>query len=410
VSASTVDAGPAEPALADATGPPVRMSDLEGYRGLAAVGIVVFHAYQFCRGDVSSSYAYPHTIAQAVLRNLDGLVSMFLILSAYLLYLPVARSVLQGRKPGHVKVFMLRRATRILPLYWSAILLVWAYRNTGLPGDWRDLLEHLTFTQVFDSKRIFYTIGPAWSLSVEIWFYIFLAAVYAALNRLVGHIVSRPRRRMLLLAPPVILTIASFAWQGWALFVTHQPATRWAIWFNPIARADMLAVGMFIAVIHASRASSTPLPRSVLFPLRITALALLIYGCAVRTDDPTRTSIFNLVSAMAFGLLIASSVFDDPKHLWRRALAGPRLAWLGLTSYSLYIWHEPVLLYLDTHLHLTHAQDAFPLIAVILLAACLPIAWLSHHAIEKPLGRLRFLFDSSGQRRDYYPPATHRDG
>jgi peptidoglycan/LPS O-acetylase OafA/YrhL len=142
----------------------------------------------------------------------------------------------------------------------------------------------------------------------------------------------------------------------------------------------------------------------------MTALALLIYGCAVRTDDPTRTSIFNLVSAMAFGLLIASSVFDDPKHLWRRALAGPRLAWLGLTSYSLYIWHEPVLLYLDTHLHLAHAQDAFPLIAVILLAACLPIAWLSHHAIEKPLGRLRFLFDSSGQRRDYYPPATYRDG
>ncbi len=404
---STVDEGQAKtlPTYADKA-PSTRMHDLEGYRGLAAVGIVVFHAFQFARGNASSSYAYPHTVAQAVLRNLDGLVSMFLILSAYLLYLPVARKVLQGVQPGPVKLFLIRRATRILPLYWSAILLVWSYRNTRLPGDWVDLVEHLTFIQVFDTKRIFYTIGPAWSLSVEIWFYLFLAAGYVALNQLVGRTTGARNRRLLLLSAPVVLTVASFAWQAWALFVTHQPATRWAIWFNPIARADMLAIGMFIAVIHASRFSSSPVRRPLLILLRITALGLLVYGCAIRTDDPTRMSIFNLVSALAFGLLIASSVFDDPKHLWRRALAGRRLAWLGLTSYSLYIWHEPVLLYLDTHFHLNHAPQMFPVIAVLLVSASVPVAWLSHHAIEKPLGRLRFTVDNRGNHRDYYPPTN----
>jgi peptidoglycan/LPS O-acetylase OafA/YrhL len=132
--------------------PVARMNDLEGYRGLAALGIVVFHAYQFARGNAASSYAYPHTIAQSVLRNLDGLVSMFLILSGYLLYLPVTRKFLLAANAGVVKVFLLRRAARILPLYWLAITLAWAYRNPSLPGDWRDLVEHLTFTQVFDSN------------------------------------------------------------------------------------------------------------------------------------------------------------------------------------------------------------------------------------------------------------------
>jgi peptidoglycan/LPS O-acetylase OafA/YrhL len=242
---------------------------------------------------------------------------------------------------------------------------------------------------------------------VEVWFYLFLAAVYAVLNQVVCHTVSRRSRWTVLLAAPVLLTLASVAWQVWALFITHQPATRWAIWFNPIARGDMLAIGMFIALIHASRTSTVPTSRALLVPLRITALALLIYGCAIRTDDPINTAIFNLVSTIAFGLLIASSVFDDPTHLWRRALAGPRLAWIGLVSYSLYIWHEPVLLDLDTHLHLTHSQAAVPAIAILLLAASLPIAWLSHHAVEKPLGRLRLLLNSNGQRRDYYPAATY---
>jgi peptidoglycan/LPS O-acetylase OafA/YrhL len=403
MSSTAMSAGP-RPNHAVGSSP--RLNDLEGYRGLAAVGIVVFHAFQFARGNASAGYAYPHTIAQAVLRNLDGLVSMFLILSGYLLYLPVARNFLRGAKAGVVKVFLLRRATRILPLYWSAVMLVWAYRNPTLPGDWRDLVEHLTFTQVFDSKRIFYTIGPAWSLSVEVFFYLFLAAGYTALNRLARHVSSTRDRRLLLLTLPALLTVVSLAWQGWALFVAHEPATRWAIWFNPVARADMFAVGMVIAVMHASRTSSVPLSRVLLYTLRIAALGLLAYGCAVRTDDPTRTSVFNLVSALAFGLLIASSVFDDPDHLWRRALAGPRLAWLGVTSYSLYLWHEPVLLFLDTHLHIDHAPHAFPLVAAILLAASLPVGWLSYRVIERPFGRLSLLVDSAGRRRDYYPPST----
>jgi peptidoglycan/LPS O-acetylase OafA/YrhL len=384
------------------TGPTGRIGDLDGYRGIAAVGIIVFHAYQFARGNATSSYAYQGTLAEHVLRNLDGLVSMFLILSGYLLYLPVARNAMRGERPGAVTAFLLRRAARILPLYWAAILLVWTYRNPALPGDWRDLVEHLTFTQVFDSRRIFYTIGPAWSLSVEVYFYVFLAVVYAVLNRWSARSRSTRARVLALLAAPVLLTVACLAWQGWALLIAHEPATRWSIWFNPLAKADMFAVGMLVAVLQVTRSNTATLHKAVLIGLRLGAVALLGYGCAVRGDDAATTTLFNLLSTAAFGLLIASSVFADPADRWRRMLSGQRLAWLGLISYSLYLWPEPVLLYLDTHAHLSHAQAMFPVVAILLLAASIPIAWLSYRLLEYPAGRLRLLLDSTGRRRDYY--------
>jgi peptidoglycan/LPS O-acetylase OafA/YrhL len=378
------------------------MTDLEGYRGLAAVGIVVFHAYQFARGSASATYAYPHTPWQPVLRNLDGLVSMFLILSGFLLYLPMVGNVLNGRR-AVVKVFLLRRAARILPLYWLAILLVWASRNPAAPGDWRDLLEHLTFTQVFDSKRIFYTIGPAWSLSVEVWFYLFLAITLVAFNRFGSRVRGQRGRVALVIAPPAVLMCSSLLWQVWAVYLSHQRATDWAVWFNPVARGYMMAAGMVVAIVYGMRRDSAPLSRSTLIPLRLAALALLAYGCLIRTDAIRPTLLFNLISTGAFALLIASSVFGDPGHLWRRMLAGPRLAWLGLISYSLYMWHEPVLLYLDQHVGLDHAQSAFPVTALILLAASIPAGWLSYRVLEVPLGRMRLILDDQGRPRDYYP-------
>jgi peptidoglycan/LPS O-acetylase OafA/YrhL len=375
-------------------------NDLDGYRGLAAIGIVVFHAYQFSRGDATASYAYASSPAGHVLRNLDGLVSMFLVLSAYLLYLPLARSVVGGTQPTNLRVFVLRRAARILPLYWVSILLVWSARNPALPGDWRDLVEHLTFTQVFDSKRIFYTIGPAWSLSVEVFFYAFLALLIPAFAFASARIGRRSGRIAVVLVPPIALATGSAAFQVWAL-LSDQPATRWSIWFNPLARADMFAAGMAVAVLQVLR------PRvwgtAAVLSLRVGALALLAYGCVFRTDEATRTVLFNLVSTIAFALLIGSSAFDARTSRWRRALAARWLLWLGVASYSLYIWHEPVLLYLDGQFHLDHAPGFFPVNAVLLIAASVPVAWLSVIVIERPLGRLRLLLDRDGRRRDYYP-------
>jgi peptidoglycan/LPS O-acetylase OafA/YrhL len=384
-----------------------RFEDLEGYRGLAAMGIVVFHAYQFCRAGTSSSYAYQDTWAYHVLLNLDGLVSMFLVLSAFLLFLPIARKVIAGQDPGSWSLFATRRALRILPLYWVAILVVWAYRNPTLPGNWQDLVEHLTFTQIFDRERIFYTIGPAWSLAVEVFFYAFLVVLLAVYGRVRAHERSPRVRRALVWAPVVAVGVASLAYQGWAL-VTHVPSTHYEVWFNPLAKGTVFVGGMVLALAmigwnngHAAQ----PLPPRALWSLRLGALALLGWGCAIRTDSAASSLWWQQLSTVGFVLLLASSVLAPTTARWRRWMASSVLVWCGLISYSVYLWHEPVLLYLDAHGRLDHAQAAFPFVALTLLLVSVPVGWLSYWAIEYPVGRLRLLRTPGGAKRSFYPSA-----
>ncbi|PJI94944.1 acyltransferase family protein [Luteimicrobium subarcticum] len=378
-----------------------RFEDLEGYRGIAAIGIVVFHAYQFCRAGTSSDYAYQGTWFYHVMLNLDGLVSLFLVLSAFLLFLPIARKVLTGVEPGSASVFTIRRALRILPLYWGATLLVWAYRNPTMPGDWRDLVEHLTFTQVFDNHRIFYTIGPAWSLSVEVWFYAFLALLLLAYNRFGAHTRTLRTRRVLVWAPVVVLGTASLAYQGWAL-ATHVSHEAYNVWFNPLAKGSVFVGGMVLALVMVHR-DGRQLTRPWLIGLRLGALALLVWGMAIRGDDAATSSYWQQLSTVAFVLLLASSVMAPTTALWRRALMRPWLLWAGLISYSVYLWHEPVLLFLDQHGRLSHAQSAFPFVALVLVLVSLPVGWLSYWVIEYPVGRLRMLRLPNGLKRSYYP-------
>jgi peptidoglycan/LPS O-acetylase OafA/YrhL len=168
-----------------------RYRELDGHRGLAVLGIVVYHAYQFSNVD---HYLYLGTAAYTVLYSLDAMVPWFFVLSAYLLFEPIARSVITGGQAISARGFLSRRAVRLLPVYYVAILVVWFLRQHSLPGDWRDLLEHLSFTQIFDHKRIFYTNGPAWSLSVAVYFYLILILLGVALPRLCRHSASpKPR-------------------------------------------------------------------------------------------------------------------------------------------------------------------------------------------------------------------------
>lgn len=127
--------------------------------------------------------------------------------------LPYLRSAMAGEDAPAARAFLVRRAARVVPLYLVAVSLVWAFRNQDLPGDWVDLVEHLTFTQVFDNQRIFYTIGPAWSLAVEVQFYL----VLAVLGKLACHVCRRlppPRRRSVLAAGLAGIVLFSVIWKA----------------------------------------------------------------------------------------------------------------------------------------------------------------------------------------------------
>lgn len=99
----------------------LRFEELEAYRGIAALLVVVFHAYQHTR-EGSGRYVYEGTPLHPFFLSLDVTVPWFFMLSGFLIFLPFARAAIKRGTPRSARGFLICRAIRIIPLYYVAIL------------------------------------------------------------------------------------------------------------------------------------------------------------------------------------------------------------------------------------------------------------------------------------------------
>ena len=359
------------------------------------MAIVVFHVYQFCN---VAHYLYLGTPAYTVLNSLDAMVPWFFVLTAFLLFEPIARSAIEGGPAISARGFLVRRAIRILPVYYVAVGVVWFARQPSLPGDWRDLLEHLTFTQVFDEKRIFYTIGPAWSLSVEVFFYLALMLLGLGLPRACRRLRGRRQRIAVLASGTAALAAVSLAWKAWSFSIGHRPTTgAFTTWFGPLANFDSFAAGMAVAIIAAACGDRRPLGPRTRLALRLTALAILAAAFAFRQANAWPGVYFSTLCAVGFGALVAAAVLGSGRGRWERVLGCRPLLWLGTISYSIYLWHEPVLLALaGWHGLVRQAPGAFVPDTAVVVAVSILAGWLSYTLIERPTSQLGRVFGRDG--------------
>ncbi len=382
-----------DPAAPSATGrprPDSRFLELQGQRGLAALAIVVFHVYQYDRSGPDGRYPLEDTALHPLLMGLDGAVDWFFVLSAFLLTLPCARALRDGRPLTTARDFLGRRAVRIVPLYLVAVLLVWVTRNPRLPRDWRDLLEHLTFTQVYDDQRIFSTIGPAWSLAVEVQFYVLIAVLGAVLSRTAARASTPVRRLAPLVVSTAVLGLVSTLW--WLVLGVAQdrPAGQYALWFGLPAKLGVLAVGMAAAVVVALVPHT--LGRTSTWALRGAGVGtfLLTASAFVERESGSRDWIFHVLCGVASAAVIVAGALGRPHGRWHRTSVRGLLPWIGLISYSLYLWHEPLLLHLAGNgLLPTPSPSAFlPSVGIVTTLALLT-AWASYWLVEYPSSHLR---------------------
>ena len=377
-------AAPARPPVAAAAAS--RWPELNGHRGIAVAGIVVFNVYQFCNVD---HFLYRGTLAYTVLNSLDAMVPWLFVLSAFLLFEPIARSAINAPHMISVRGFLTRRAIRLLPLYYVAVAVVWFSRQQALPGDWRDLLEHLTFTQVFDEKRIFYTIGPAWAISVGVLFCLLVAVLAVGLRYACRRVTGRRHRIALLVAPILVLAAVSVAWKAWAFSGAHDPTTgAFTTWFGPLSNLDDFAIGMAVAVVIATRPDRGSFRPSARLMLRLIGLAIVCAAFATRQANTWTGVYFPTTCAIGFGCLVTAAALGPPDR-WSRALSRRPLLWLGTISYGMYVWHEPLMLALShSHDLVRQSYGAFPADAVVIAALSILAGWVSYLLIQRPTGQL----------------------
>ena len=378
---------------------PDRFGELEAYRGVAALLIVVFHAYQYSREALGRPrYVYEGTPWHHVFNNLDGGVAWFFVLSGFLVFLPFARAAVEQRSALSIGSYLSRRAFRILPPYYLAIVLVWTWRYTGSPGERTDLIEHLTFTHIFDVRHIFWTIGPAWSLAVEVIFYLFLAGFGPLACWLCGRWGTPPARAAALAGGITVLLVASVAYKWWAATVARVSTQDWPVYFGPMAKLDTFALGMLLAVAAAVLGNRLLLAGPASAALRLLGILMLVACFILRSPGSLIDVYFDTLSGLAFALVLASTILGPRGSAWERALARPAPRFLGLISYSIYLWHEPLMEELGKRNLLIHqAPTAFPANALLLLLLSVAVATVSYWLVERPSRHLSNLFTKAGR-------------
>lgn len=377
-------------------GPRLHYAEFEAYRGVAALAVVVFHAYQFVRVD--GAYVYAGTPADALLHQLDGAVAVFLVLSGFLLWEPVARALVTGAPPGSARSFLTRRAIRVVPLYVIATMVVWAWRTPGWAEGWPELATHLTFTHVFVADHVFSVIGPAWSLAVEVHAYVLLAVLIAVLARTGRAGAPRPTAAWAL---PVVVVVASVAWKAWAFGVASVPLDDFTVWYSTLARLDNVGLGMLLGALVAVRPSGLRSP--ALWALRLGALAVVVASTVLRVPGTWGEVYVHTLVAVAAALLLAGSAWAPRDGAWVRTLSWRPLALVGLWSYSVYLWHEPVMQGLGEAGWL---PASFPVLAPVMVAIAVAVGFVSYWVLEYPSMQLRHLHDD--RRHVAAPPRPSR--
>jgi peptidoglycan/LPS O-acetylase OafA/YrhL len=381
---------------------PERYESLEAFRGIAALMIVVFHAYQHSRTAIA--YVYEGTPLHFLLRNFDSGVAVFLALSGFLIFLPFAYAYIGDRSYQSARGFLVRRAIRILPLYYVAITVVWSLRYSGGAQQWLDLLEHLTFTQILDNQHIFWTIGPAWSLAVELLFYLSVALTAPLLIRLFERLLTRRRRTTLLFGLVGGLFFISLAFKGWAFYIAHIPSDNYAVYYSFLAKADLFVLGMLLAICVAVAKDRLRLTSWQAAGMRLAGLGLFLTVFYLREHSVFVDLYFHTLCGLATTLWLASTVLEVRDSFWKRTLAHPVFKFLGLISYSVYIWHEPILIELARlKLLVFDTRPAFLLSTLALLAIVILAGTASYYAIEYPTQLLRHLFTREGRLVERYP-------
>ncbi|MGW8377197.1 acyltransferase [Streptomyces sp. ODS28] len=385
-----------------------RAREIEGYRGLAAISTVLFHVWQqYVRYDAEGAHPPVQNPFVKALFTLE-VIDFFFLLSAYLLTISYARSAIDGGSVRPAKAFLFRRAIRILPLYFLAVLVVWAVRNPDLPGDWRDLVEHLTFTHVLDRERIFYTLGPSWSLSLEILFYLALVGLGPLAVRTCRRLERRRSRALVCLGGCLALFAVPVLWLTLAHYGLGIPDTEWPAYFGPQARFGGFALGMGLAVAVVAlgpRARVGPVGATLVAGLAATGLYALSLASGAYFGPSAAEAAklyYHPAAALLWALLLYGTVHVRRQVRWQRVLTTRWLTGIGLVSYSLFIWHEPVMLLLyDGGL----LPGTFLLAAPLTLAAAIPAACASYWLLERPASLLGKLRDGAGEPRDFYARA-----
>ena len=329
--------------------------DVQGLRAIAVIAVLAYH--------MDNSWLQSGFVG----------VDVFFVISGFII---TALLTAPGRKI-HLPSFYVNRIKRIVPAYAIMLAIVSAASSIlFLSADFEFFRQSLTSAAFFTSNQYFADFGSyfapraeelpllhTWSLAIEMQFYLFFPLLLCL-----------PRSWRL---PALsLLAVGLFMWT--AIKVSGGEQGR--AYFSLLARMPEFLLGGVVAL--GLRHREVPAQLSVILGLLGAALLAISFVLIDKTQFPGYWSVLPCVGA---ALVIAAR--RGPVN---RLLSTPVLVWVGGISYSLYLWHWPVLAFIRYYIGQYELHG--PWLFVALVASFL-LAWLSYRFVEQPARKL------SGVRR-----------
>lgn len=303
-------------------------------------------------------------------------VTLFFVLSGFLLFLPFAKALLFENTWPSIRRFYLRRVFRILPAYFlSLILIVLLFQQRYLqPQHWNELGLFFVFLMDTSHATFKQLNAPFWTLAIEWQYYMLLPLLVLAIRAIVWRVKQEYR-----LLATIGCLLALIAWGVFTrylgvYFVNQHPSATFLL-PRPVLNGILLlfygqsgkyledfGVGMLLSLffVYAQHPSVSPRLRAMLHRLSpwlwVIGLLCLLTMILWNFNEgyahiwPLFNTAFlftnyyqlnELGFALSFGLCILALLFGSSRLRW--PFEWSPLRWIGLISYSLYMWHFPLL-------------------------------------------------------------------
>jgi len=328
--------------------------DIDGLRAIAVLAVVLFHAGVpgFSGGFVG--------------------VDVFFVISGFLISSILIQDVERGR--FSLLTFYNRRIRRIFPALFLVLLVTTVAAVLLLsPNALASYGKSLAGTGLFASNVVFFLdtgyfasnaaqqpLLHTWSLAVEEQYYI--------LWPLALWLLFRPswRRHALLICAGLVAI-------GFGVCVWLTMVNREAAFYLPFARMWELLLGALLAIRPGG-----PLPRKVSEALGWGGLALIAFSVGFFNEAVAFPGYAAAAPCFGTAMLLAANVNGETSTA--RLLSIPPMRWIGLVSYSFYLWHWPVLAFAN---YLLMEAPPWPL-GLALMIPALGMAWVSWRYVERP--------------------------
>ncbi len=336
--------------------------EIDGLRALAVLPVILFHGNLF---GVTGGYVG---------------VDIFFVISGYLITSIISEEI-EGNRFSILN-FYERRARRILPALSVVLIFTTIAAFILMPADFlKSYSQSLVSVAAFSSNVFFYLTSGyfstasdekpllhTWSLAVEEQYYIFFPVLLSVL-----WFIGKKRLVLFILS----LSISSLLLSQYLSYKQAVDANFYLIF----SRAWELFAGSLIAIIGRKYLS---IPKSSKDILGGIGLALIIYSIVFFDKQTPFPSIYTLVPVIGTLLIIA---FGDSTTFVGKLLKHRLFVGIGLISYSLYLWHQPLFAFL--RMKTIGEPNEHMFVGAIIVTFTLSI--LSYKFIETPFRNKKFI-------------------